>query len=135
MHLTLIILGLASVLGLSVFGWLVVYDREHARSGKPPRTITLGIWSVTVLGWFFCLFQLVVPFLAPAFFGLFSIAALLFKRVPAGSNTFGLPTHHRWVVRFGLAQLVAMVLILGAVMGWFFYLVSNFNRLFPMMVT
>ncbi len=129
MELALIILGLASVLGLVVFGCLVMHDREHARTGKPPRIISMGMVHVTVIGWFFILLQVGVPFLAHVYLGLFLIAEMLFKRVPAGSNAFGLPTHHRWVVRFGLAQLVAMVFILGAVMGWLFYLARNLRRL------
>lgn len=122
------ILGIASILGLLAMILAVVLDTLHRQLGRPPQNKDVPVWAkraIVVMALVPSLAVLAYPEFSPVFFAALLILCLLYKRVPRGGDFWGRPTHVRWEVRFTLAQLLGIVLVIGALMGWFFYLTQH----------
>lgn len=125
------ILGIASILGLLALILAVVLDSMHRQLGRTPSSGDIPGWAkgvVLLMALGPSLVVLAYPEFSPVFLGALLIACLIYKRVPRGADFWGRPTHVRWEVRFNLSQLLGIVLVLGALMGWFFYLKQHVWR-------
>lgn len=122
------ILGIASIIGLLALILAVVLDSMQRQLGRAPLGSDVPAWVkrvVLLMALGPSLVALVYPEFSPVFLAALLIACLIYKRVPRGSDFWGRPTHVRWEVRFSLAQLLGIVLVVGALMGWFFYLTQH----------
>lgn len=126
------ILGIASILGLLALILAVVLDSMHRQLGRAPQGGDVPGWAkgvVLLMAMGPSLIVLAYPEFSPVFLAALLVACLIYKRVPRGADFWGRPTHVRWEVRFDLAQLLGIVLVLGALMGWFFYLTEHVWRI------
>lgn len=119
------VLGIASIIGLLALILAVVLDSMHRQLGRKPGSADVPGWAklvVVLMALGQSLFVLKYPEFSPVFLAALLIVGLIYRRVPRGADFWGRPTHVRWEIRFDLTQLLGIVIVLGALMGWIFFL-------------
>ncbi len=116
LYLVFALLGWGSVIELCNMGFQIIYDKIPAENSK--RRDELFGYLAILLG----ILLVLMPFIpehAPGFAMSFLIVRLLYRRVPIEFDDTGRPAQFRWLIRFGLLELLGSTLVIGATMGWY----------------